>query len=63
MDWKDSVDNKDQNDIRNMFAYLYGKCLHPLPNKPLFFNCLQYKSFETLWEIEKVLVTSNFSFS
>ena len=25
--------------------------------------CMQYMSFETLWEKEKLLVTSNFSFS
>ena len=29
----------------------------------MVFMCLQYKSFETLWEKEKLLVTSNFSFS
>ena len=34
--------------------------INPFPNKPW---CLQYKSFENTVEKEKLLVTSNFSFS
>ena len=29
----------------------------------MVFTCLLYKTFETLWEKEKLLVMSNFSFS
>ena len=33
------------------------------PKQELIFTCLQYKSFKKMWEKEKLLVTSNFSFS
>ena len=36
---------------------------YPFPKQALVFTCLQLKSFKTLWEREKSLVTSNFSFS
>ena len=35
----------------------------PFPKQALVFMCLQYKSFENTVEKEKLLVTSNFSFS
>ena len=35
----------------------------PFPEQALVFMCLQYKSFWKHWEKEKLLVTSNFSFS
>ena len=43
--------------------FLHTLILNPFPNKPLFFTCLQNKSFRPMWEKEKLLVMSNFSFS
>ena len=40
-----------------------GQRLTGFPKQALVFMCLQYKSFDTLWGKEKLLVTSNFSFS
>ena len=46
------------NDYR-MLQYF----INPLPNKP-WFSCVCYTTLlKTLWEKEKLLVTSNFSFS
>ena len=39
-----------------------GICLNPLPNKPLFFRVCSRNLLKTLWEKEKLLVMSNFSF-
>ena len=36
---------------------------NPLPNKPLFLRVCSTSLLKTLWEKEKLLVTSNFSFS
>ena len=36
---------------------------NPLPNKPWFLRVCTSSLLETLWEKEKLLVTSNFSFS
>ena len=33
--------------------------VEPFPKQALVFRCLQNKSFETMWEKEKLLVTSN----
>ena len=35
----------------------------PFPKQVLVFTCLQYKYLETLWEKDKLLVTSIFPFS
>ena len=37
--------------------------LYPFPNKLFFLMCLHYKYLKTLWEKEKLLIMSNFSFS
>ena len=37
--------------------------LNPFPNKPLFLRVCSTSLLKTLWEKEKMLVTSNFSFS
>ena len=37
--------------------------LNPLPNKPWFLRVCSISLMKTLWEKEKLLVTSNFSFS
>ena len=34
----------------------------PFPKQALVFTCLLYRSFENLWEKEKLLASSNFSF-
>ena len=36
---------------------------NPFPNKPWFLRVCTLSLFKTLWEKEKLLVTSNFSFS
>ena len=36
---------------------------NPFPNKPWFWRVCRTSLFKTLWEKEKLLVTSNFSFS
>ena len=53
-----------------LFCHKYlSRMLHPMPFNPFFkqafvFICLQYKSvYKTLKEKEKLLLTSNFSFS
>ena len=37
--------------------------INPFPNKPLFLRICSTSLLKTLWEKEKLLVTSNFSFS
>ena len=37
--------------------------INPFPNKPLFLRVCSTSLLKTLWENEKLLVTSNFSFS
>ena len=43
----------------NAFQY----CINPFPNKPWFPCVCTLSPLQTLWEKEKLLVTSNFSFS
>ena len=38
-------------------------CINPFPNKPWFLLVCSTSVLQTLWEKEKLLVTSNFSFS
>ena len=40
-----------------------NQCLNPFLNKPWFFRVCRKSLLKTLWEKEKLLVTSNFSFS
>ena len=40
-----------------------GAVLNPFQNKPWFFRVCSTSLLKTLWEKEKLLVTSNFSFS
>ena len=39
------------------------KSIKPFPNKPLFLRVCSTSLLKTLWEKEKLLITSNFSFS
>ena len=39
-----------------------GSCLNPFPNKPCFLRVCSASLLKTLWEKEKLLETSNFSF-
>ena len=41
----------------------YNDCFNPFPNKPWFLHVYSKSLFKKLWEKEKLLVTSNFSFS
>ena len=42
---------------------VFVSCLNPFPNKPWFLRVCCTRLLKTLWEKEKLLVTSNFSFS
>ena len=44
-------------------SYLIHKCFNSFPNKPWFSHVCSTSLWKTLWEKEKLLVTSNFSFS
>ena len=45
-----------------MYNFCYSYKINPFPNKP-WFSCVWYTSLlKTLWEKDKLLVTSNFSF-
>ena len=46
----------------NFYFHIYP-CLNPFPNKPWFLRVCNTSLLKTLWEKEKLLVTSNFSFS
>ena len=48
--------------IPPIFKILFLK-INPFPNKPWFLCVCSASLFKTLWEKEKLLVTSNFSFS
>ena len=41
----------------------YSNTINPFPNKPWFLRVCSTSLLETLWEKEKLLVMSNFSFS
>ena len=41
----------------------YAGIINPFPNKPWFLHVCSTSPLKTLWEKEKLLVTSNFSFS
>ena len=45
------------------FVKLYYMCISPFQNKPWFSRVCSTSALKTLWEKEKLLVTSNFSFS
>ena len=55
--------------INNTFTIIFSfsdiskSSLDPFPNKPLFLHVCSTSLLKTLWEKEKLLVTSNFSFS
>ena len=44
------------------FCHLLTLSLNPFPNKPLFLRVCSKCLLKTMWEKEKLLVTSNFSF-
>ena len=53
--------------VRTPMGHFAGKyspqSFNPFPNKPWFFHVGSTSLMKTLWEKEKLLVTSNFSFS
>ena len=49
-------------DLSNFKAFCRRK-VNPFPNKPWFLRVCSTSLLKTLWEKEKLLVTSNFSFS
>ena len=46
-----------------LFPPIFSTLLNPLPNEPWFSCVCSISLLKTLWEKEKLLVTSNFSFS
>ena len=46
-----------------LFWKIVGIIINPFPNKPWFLRVCSTSLAKTLWEKEKLLVTSNFSFS
>ena len=46
-----------------MMTLYRSTALNPFPNKPWFLRVYSKNLLKTLWEKEKLLVTSNFSFS
>ena len=49
--------------VRNVNTLLTNLSLNPFQNKPVFLRVCGTSPLKTLWEKEKLLVTSNFSFS
>ena len=47
----------------NTSSLIHLDLFHPFPNKPLFLRVCRTSLLKTLWEKEKLLVTSDFSFS
>ena len=58
--YKDKVNFKPAFPVRPCQANL---SFNPFPNKPWFLRVYSTSLLKTLWENEKLLVTSNFSFS
>ena len=53
---------KDKFCILNHHKFFVWKSFNPFPNKPWFLRVYSTNLLKTLWEKEKLLVTSNFSF-
>ena len=52
-----------QNCLNSFEQYCVNWELNPFPNKPWFLRVCNTSLLKTLWEKEKLLITSNFSFS
>ena len=56
----------DLSPLNNGYFYAYFSyffLFNPFPNKPWFLHVFRIDLLKTLWEKEKLLVSSNFSFS
>ena len=49
--------------LMSLLTLLQTRNLNPFPNKPWFLGVCSTNILKTLWEKEKLLVTSNFSIS
>ena len=58
-----SVTSYKKHDVFNGFLVPSSGYINPFPNKPWFLLVCSASLLKTLWEKEKLLVTSNFSFS
>ena len=64
-----SVFERVENNVENgenagyWHFHIFPQCFNPFPNKPLFLRVCSTSLLKTLWEKEKLLVTSTFSFS
>ena len=60
----DNLDEEEEEEAmeESEDEVLIESCFGPFPNKPWFFTCTSTNLLKTLWEKEKMLVTSNFSF-
>ena len=60
----ENIGGKDDNvDYHNSLFRLYWRFLNPLPHNDTFWRLWETSLLKTQWEKEKLLVTSNFSFS
>ena len=55
--------NKSSGNAFNLDKSRNCHFVNPFPNEPLFLHVCSTSLLKTLWEKEKLLVTSNFSFS
>ena len=60
-------ENGENDGLQHFFLFLYFSktfmVINPFPNKPWFLRVCSTSLLKTLWEKEKLLVMSNFSFS
>ena len=57
-----NMSNGVEMDIK-IYYFTLDKWINPFPNKPWFLRVCSTSLLKTLWEKEKLVVTSNFSFS
>ena len=57
------IDLYKDNHVRACVCAFVNFFLNPFPNKPWFLRVCNTSHLKTKWEKEKLLITSNFSFS
>ena len=57
-----TLENLEEKDLECSQECLVNTDLNPFPNKPWFLRVCSISLLKTMWEKEKLLVTSNFSF-
>ena len=62
-EWVKKPELSIQARILGLVAFNLGDLLNPFPNKPWVLHVCTISLLKTLWEKEKLVITSNFSFS